>query len=284
MVEQLKEGDIDSLGINGRAIYDEESGISGIWVSGVDTNSPAGELGLQGGDIIEKIEGLSMGSDGTLKDYCDVLQSRNADDKLAVQVLRFDEELRLRGEFNGDELEPMESLASAVEAETGPLEAGAAYGEYIRVNDDSGSVSVEVPSSWSSVDGTPITLDDGTQWKNVTAATDFAAYSERWDVPGVSITAASADAVGTDVGAILSAYTESALGACADDGQVPYDDGLYTGLVQYLSACGGTAASAVYIVAMPADASFVALVQVQLVTEADLAALDQIIATFIVTV
>ena len=141
LVEQLKEGDVDSLGINGRAIYDEESGLSGIWVSGVDTNSPAGELGLQGGDIIEKIEGLSMGADGTMADYCDVLRSRNADDKLAVQVLRFEEDVRLSGEFNGDELAAIESLGSAVEEETGPLEAGSSYSGFTQVSDDSGTAS-----------------------------------------------------------------------------------------------------------------------------------------------
>ena len=88
----------------------------------------------------------------------------------------------------------------------------------------------------------------------------------------------------TDVDAILSTYAEGALGACTDAGREAYDDGLYSGVVQYLSACGGSQASAVYIAAMPADGSFVVLVQVQLASDADLAALDQIIATFTVSV
>lgn len=184
LVEKLRKGDVDSLGVNGRAILDEESGLSGIWVSGVDTNSPAGELGLRGGDIIEKIEGLSMGSDGTMADYCNVLQSRNATDKLAVQVLRFDEEVRLRGEFNGDELTEMESLASTVEQETGTLQGGAAYSGFTLVSDDSGTISVEVPNEWSSVDGAPVTLNDGSQWKNVTASTNVQAYNDTWNTPG----------------------------------------------------------------------------------------------------
>lgn len=284
LVEKLKEGDVDSLGINGRAVYDEEMGLAGIWVAGVDTNSPAGELGLQGGDIIEKIEGLSMGTDGTLADYCDVLQSRNATDKLAVQVLRFNEEIRLTGEFNGDELEPSESLAAAVEEQTGTLSGGSSYSGYTRVSDDSGAISVEVPNEWADVDGAPFTLDDGSQWANVLASSSIAGYNQQWDVPGVSVTAASSDSVGGDLDTILTTYAEGALGACTDSGREPYDDGLYTGYVQYLSACGGTQASAVYIAASPADGSFVVLVQVQLVSDADLAALDQIIATFMVSV
>ncbi len=284
LVDQLKEGDVDSLGINGQAIYDEESGIYGIWVSSVDTNSPAGELGLQGGDIVEKIEGLSMGADGTLKDYCDVLQSRNADDKLAVQVLRFDENARLSGEFNGDELEPVESLATVVEEQSGPLTGGSTYSGYTRVSDDSGAISVEVPNEWSDVDGAPYTLDDGSQWANVMASTSIAGYGQAWDVPGVSVTAASSASVGSDLSAILDTYAQNALAACTDNGREPYDDGLYTGYVQSMSNCGGTGAMAVYIVASPADGSFVALVEAQLVSDADLAALDQIIATFMVTV
>ena len=284
LVEKLQKGDVDSLGVNGRAIYDEESGLSGIWVSGVDTNSPAGELGLQGGDIIEKIEGLSMGADGTMADYCKVLRSRNADDKLAVQVLRFDEDVRMRGEFNGDGLEPIASLGTAVEEETGPLQTAGAYSGFTRVSDDSGAISVEVPNEWTSIDGAPVTLEDGSTWANVTASTNVQGYNDTWNTPGVSITAAPGSAVDADPTTVLNLFSEGALGACTNDGQQPYDDGLYTGTVQYFSNCGGSGASAVYLAAKPADGSFMVLVQVQMVTEADLAALDQIVATFIVTV
>jgi len=282
LVEQLKEGDVDSLGINGQAVYDSELGIAGIWVSGVDTNSPAGELGIQGGDLIERIEGLSMGSDGTLADYCDVLKSRNADDKLSVQVLRFDEQLRLTGEFNGDELEPSESLATEVVAQTGALQSGMIYPNYVRVSDNSGVISVEVPGEWSDVDGSPHQFDDGTQWANVMASPSVAGYEQQWDMPGVMVTAASAADVGGDLNSVLDAYAEGAMGACTDGGREVYDDTLYQGFIQYLGNCGGTGASAVYIVASPAGGSFVALVQVQMVTDADILALDKVIATFMV--
>lgn len=281
LVDQLEEGDVDSLGVNGQAVYDPDSGVAGIWVASVDTNSPAGELGLQGGDIIEKIEGLSMGTDGTLADYCDVLGSREPTDKLAVQVLRYDEGVRLSGEFNGDELEPVESLAEQVEEETGGLTSGAAYGDFVPVSDDSGVISVMVPSQWSQVDGTAITLDDGSQVQNVQAAPDLQGFRERWDVPGLSLSAAAAGQLG-DSGTLLDQFISGAAGACTDGGREPYDDGLYTGQIQYFTNCGGTGAASAFIVAEPAGGSFVALVQVQMVTDADIAALDEIIATFTV--
>ena len=41
VVEELKTGDFESLGINGWAVYDEAMGIAGIWVAGVAPGSPA---------------------------------------------------------------------------------------------------------------------------------------------------------------------------------------------------------------------------------------------------
>jgi serine protease Do len=279
-VEQLREGDVDSLGINGQAVIDEESGLAGIWVSSVDTNSPAGELGLQGGDIVEKIEGLSMGTDGTMADYCGVLNSRDAEDKLAVQVLRFEEEARLAGEFNGDELTPFESFGAEVQEETGGLEGTASYSSYVPISDDSGSITVQVPAEWADVDGAPVTTDDGTQIYNVQAAPDLEGFRTRWDVPGLSLSAAASGAV--DSGLLLDDVSTTAAGACTDAGREDYDDGLYTGQTQYFTDCGGSGAAAAYIVATPADESFVSLVEVQMVSDADFAALDEIIATFMV--
>jgi hypothetical protein len=158
-----------------------------------------------------------MGADGTMADYCDVLRSRNADDKLAVQVLRFEEDVRLSGEFNGDELAAIESLGSAVEEETGPLEAGSSYSGFTQVSDDSGTISVEIPNEWTSVDGAPITLEGGGQWANLTASTNVQAYNETWNTPGVSITAAAAADVDADLATVLGQFSEGALGACTDD-------------------------------------------------------------------
>ena len=44
---------------------------------------------MTGGDILERIEGLPVGADGTMKDYCDILQSHDPSDVLSAQVLRF---------------------------------------------------------------------------------------------------------------------------------------------------------------------------------------------------
>ena len=45
-------------------------------------------------------------------------------------------------------------------------------------------------------------------------------------------------------------------------------------------ACGGTATANVVLAAVPADGAYTALMIVQIVNEADLAALDQLFAAF----
>jgi serine protease Do len=283
--EDLQEGDVLSLGINGEAVVDEESGIQGIWVSSVDTNSPAGELGLRGGDIVERIEGLSVGYDGTLEDYCDILRSHDAGDKLSVQVLRFEDDVRLEGEFNGDELTEKESLGTQIEEQTGELETGdSSYTDYIEVTDDTGTVSVEVPVEWADLNGVARILDDGTEIPSIIAAPDIATYDEYWDAPGVEVAALGPE-VEPDDAALVAELTATAAENCTDAGSEPYEDALYVGVIQYYSSCGSSDsnASVVGISAGPEDGSFTALVYVQLATDADLDALDHIIDTFVIS-
>ncbi len=283
-VKELEGGDVLSLGVNGVAIVDEESGIQGIWVSSVDTNSPAGELGLQGGDIIERLEGLTVGADGTMKDYCDILRSHEATDKLAVQVLRFEENARLEGEFNGDELTAVESLVSDVVEQTGGLAAGGAdYAEFVQVEDDSGTVAVEVPAAWSEVDGAPRELDDGTTFPSVVAAPDLQAFYDVWTEPGVEVMAVGPD-VSSDVTFLLDELGAGAAAECTDAGREPYEDQLYVGEIQFYSNCGGGDPAVVLIAAQPPDAQFTAIVILQLATQADAAVLDRVVQTFIVSV
>src|SRR5690606_35471160 len=140
------------------------------------------DLGMRPGDVLEKLEGLSLGDDGTMKIYCDVIQSHDPSDKLAVQVLRFKEDARLRGEINGDELAPFESLGLAVQEETGDSlqNTGEVYTEYVSISDDTGTISVEVPTSWGQVDGSSVTFDDGSSLPRVVAAPDLPAFMGAW--------------------------------------------------------------------------------------------------------
>ena len=58
-VDRLREGDFESLGINGWAVYDEEAGIAGVWVAGVSPGARPAQADVLPGDIITVDERLA---------------------------------------------------------------------------------------------------------------------------------------------------------------------------------------------------------------------------------
>ena len=90
VVDELKNGDFETLGINGQAVLDEEAGIAGVWVSGVAPGSAVDEAGVLPGDIVTSLNGLPIGTDGTMKDYCDVIRTSGEGRPIEIEVLRYD--------------------------------------------------------------------------------------------------------------------------------------------------------------------------------------------------
>ena len=107
VINQLRAGqDINSIGVNGTAVRNQEQSISGIWVASVKSGSPASDVGIKGGDIITKLEGLVLATDGTMADYCDVLRTHHPEDVLSIEVLRFATGEVLEGKLNSYKLQP----------------------------------------------------------------------------------------------------------------------------------------------------------------------------------
>lgn len=105
IIEQLMSGDdVDSIGVNGTAVISEDGSLSGIWASSVKSGSPADRAGIQPGDIIYQLEGLVLATDGTMKDYCDVIRSHDAADTMSMSVIRYATGEFLEGQLNGREL------------------------------------------------------------------------------------------------------------------------------------------------------------------------------------
>jgi S1-C subfamily serine protease len=102
VVDQLKTGvDIDSIGINGTAFVSQDKSLSGIWIYSVKSGSLADKAGMKGGDILLQMEGLVLASDGTMKDYCDILRTHKPTDTLSVNVYRYSTGEMLEGQLNG---------------------------------------------------------------------------------------------------------------------------------------------------------------------------------------
>lgn len=106
VVEELMTGtDVDSIGVNGEAIaFGPNSEYPGIWVYSVESGSPADKAGVEGGDIILEMENILLATDGTYKQYCDVLRGHKSDETMALRVYRPASDEILEGQLNGDKL------------------------------------------------------------------------------------------------------------------------------------------------------------------------------------
>lgn len=286
VVEQLRNGsDLDSIGINGEAVVTGD-GDTGIWVASVKSGSPADKVGVKPGDIITKLEGLVLSTNGTMSDYCDILRSRNATDPMNIEVLRFATQEVLEGQLNGPELEQSFSFAQAVEVDDGTTsgdsggggEAGTTYQDYVGIYDDSQAIYVEVPAEWTDVDGSNWIGDDGTVLgSSLYASTSIDGYNSTYSTPGMQILA-GAFFGDTAMSELLDLVDYSS--DCTYDGRFDYEDPVFTGAYDQYSNCGDVGSVIIVLAAEPAAKNYSVVVQVQVVTDADLDALDHILNTF----
>jgi serine protease Do len=267
--------DVNSIGVNGTAFLGES--LSGIWVSAVESGSPAANVGIKGGDVITEMEGIPLATDGTMSDYCDILRSHNADDPLAIEILRFDTEEVLEGTLNGDEeLTLAFSFAEELGDEVGG-DAAVSY-EYTEVFDDDGVLVMQIPTTWMDIDGSGWYVDGEIVGSGILAAPSLAEFYDTWTTPGVFF-GASVDLLDELEPSDLLNLTDFS-DSCTYDDTYDYEDAVYTGAYDLWLDCGGTDTAFLVLEAYPEAADFVVYVQIQIVTDADLEALDVILATF----
>jgi serine protease Do len=280
IVAELAAGrDVDSVGINGQIVVAEDGTTAGLWVAGVASGSIADDVGIEPGDLVTRIEGVTIGLDGTMKDYCDVLRSHAPDDELAIEVLRYATSEVLEGELNGDVLTQSFSFADQY-ADDDATPTGDSYEEYVAITDDTGTISVSVPTAWSDIDGAATDLGDGTASPSVVASPNIAEYHSTWTTPGMDFLASPA----------LTQFTTSELldtiapTECVSQGRSAYDDGFFVGEYEVFTDCGGTATQYYVVSTTSADGAYGVVVAVQVVSDADLEALDAVLASFNIVV
>lgn len=278
VIQQLSGGtDLDSIGVNGEAVSATDGSLTGIWVASVKSGSPADGAGLKPGDIILKMEGLDLATDGTMEDYCDILRTKGVDETLAMEVLRYSTGEVLEGQFNG------RSLTVTGSQGPGGAPSGGATGAsgYTYVTDDQFILEVEIPSSWVDVDGSEWTWNSQSMGPSIWAAPDLSGFVDTWDVPGMRYN------LTTNVNALggLSGYLDSSWegfsSACDYLGRESYDDGAFIGQYDTYENCGGTGTSYVILAAAPSvPADFMVIVEVQMVSMSDEEAAGHIFDTF----
>ncbi|MCS5734700.1 S1C family serine protease [Herbiconiux daphne] len=274
VLDDLQQGvDHDSIGVNAEAITDDEGNGLGVWASSVVAGSAADQAGIQPGDLITRMAGVTLATDGTMADYCDVLRTQGSDAAIDVEVFRPSEGVYYDGQVNGTPLAAVQQIAQG---------GSTADGDYTTITDDNGIIQVEVPSTWSDVDGAPFTDETGAAWAGIIASPDVASFTSSWDTPGVSI-AASHDAVPTSTvdGLLQPSIDFLNTQGCTAQGVEEYADGYHTGRYEIFDNCGGVGAKYVTLAAVADDGSYVITVNVQANTDDDLAAIDRIVGSFI---
>jgi hypothetical protein len=172
-----------------------------------------------------------------------------------------------------------ESTAELVMAHAGGavLAAAPAY-SYIVRTDASGVLAVEVPTSWADVQTAGIAGDDGATYPQIVAARNVAAYLQGYDAPGESVTV---DASGvTTAGDWLTSSDLSA--DCASDGRVPFQDGVFQGVLQVWHTCRAAPGVVAVVAVTPTGNPLSLRIVVQAATTADLAVIDHALKTFTV--
>jgi S1-C subfamily serine protease len=113
VVETLRNGqNLDSIGVNGTAVVNEDQTIVGVWAYSIQPGSAADKAGLKPGDIITRLGNVPVATDGTLYDYCDIIRSHSPDEVLPIEILRLSSGELLSGQLNGRALEVVSTFGT----------------------------------------------------------------------------------------------------------------------------------------------------------------------------
>ena len=146
---------------------------------------------------------------------------------------------------------------------------------FVRLYDDTGTLTVVVPESWTMVETHELDIDSGAQ--RIAASPDLAAFgSDTGDGVGINLIA---QAYEPDPQALIDQYKRE--GVCQNTGVQPYDDGAVSGLAWLGTECGPQR-QGVYllVVASPPDQSVTYRLQARTATPADEPGIDMVLDTF----
>jgi hypothetical protein len=252
--------------------------VAGVWVKGLDAGGPAKEAGLLPGDIITSLNGVALDS-GTMEEYCDVLRSATDGEAMSIRVLRFDTSEELEGELFGTELITTYSFANELGGEVQGGGEVIAAGEFVTLEDDTARIAARFPQQWSDVQTEPQDLVGlGTAQPTLIAAPSIAAFNTD-SGPGALVLAIDGiDPTAENLTSALDAFVEGS--GCTEASRDDYQDELLSGPFAVLDcdSVAGVALAAATTESPDTLVLFVGLAS----TEADLAVLDEVLASLVV--
>lgn len=302
VLQELRKGnDVDSIGVNGVTLAGllGSSEFAGVWVRSVASGSLADKARIQPGDIIYQLEGQVLATDGTMREYCNILRSHDATDVLSVSVIRSGDSSYYEGQLNGRELEFLGYLEDSGGTNTGnggtvtgPDDLD--YPEYMIVSDDSGQMQVEMPAEWVEIDTTVWESDWGTlkfDSPQISAASNLAAF---YDTGPSGYTESGIFFAASPRLGDLGGYVELLDGVkywhednCTHGGRIRYGSGdwydpLYEGQFDLWEDCGASNTVVMMLAARPKanPTAYLILLEIHITKQADYSALTRILESF----
>jgi len=275
IIQRIADGEyVGSIGINTAAWAAPDGSFGGVWAQSVVPGGPADSAGVKPGDLVYKLGGVSLGVDGTMKAYCDVLDTQGEQSTIPIQIYRPSTDQLLDGQINGAALQVTQE--GVFGGGGGGGGGGGTTEGFTTVTDDSGAIYVTVPVEWSDVSGAAIQTEDGTTLQSVLAAPSIDQYNQSWGVPGVWVVSTQTI---FDSQAILDWVSSPAASCTPIVTSQAYTDPVYTGLSTQWSCGSGTLVEA--IGAQANDGSHSIGVFMQLPSEFDqTAARERILGSF----
>jgi len=212
-----------------------------------------------------------------------VLRTQGTDRAIEITVVRFDTGEVLSGELNNPD-RPLEVQALISDSITGGSSSGTTY-EYELIEDDSGSLQVEVPVEWTSRDSSLWNFFGG-KYPRIDVSTDIQSYLTSWGTSGLTVIAAPG-LDEKDFESTLEYFTADffADSDCEYVTSQEYDNGdaetPVIGMYDVYQNCGG-GGGARFVVGVFYDQFYDVLIIVaaQAVTDADLEVIDRALTTF----
>lgn len=156
----------------------------------------------------------------------------------------------------------------------------ASYYSFVTVEDDSCSIRIDIPRLWKDILGTTWVYAGEEVGPAISASPILYDYDNIWSEPGVFFGASSILAKVVDVDSWLD--LNSLKGQFVYEGRFDYENPLYAGKYDLWSDCGGVGTSLIHLAAVPDDNSFIMWMRIQMMSDADVDALDNILETFTV--
>lgn len=295
VIDELRSGkDVDSIGINGVAVYGTVGDIPiyGIWARSLAAGSPADKARILPGDIVYQLQGQVLATDGTMADYCDILRTRRPSDTMDLTVIRFDDLSLLEGQLNGRELATTgffadSSTSNPTAAPDGDwVNDGCYYNEDGNLScfDNTDTIYVEVPEDWQEYNGGNWTFDNEVIGVAISSAPFLDDFNGYYNSPGLFFGASDTFAKFGGYIQFLDYYSSDYRTACKLEGRYDYNDGYYRGKYDKFINCGGAGGTDSYVLSAVSTANqgaYIILLLIQ-VDKGDTFTPDLIFRSFIV--